>query len=324
MGSCLSILHKTKSINRRKTKDRDILSNTMVGHQDQILAANNLTNLNTKREFHDEKQTTYWLPKDDEEQRRLTGQHFAIKNLYEGNVLPSITEALDFKKGINILDAGCGSAAWIMDMVQEYPNCTYHGCDIDDITYKNIDVKQFIFSIGDVTQRLPYEDSTFDFVHMRFFIAALREEDEWPAAISEAIRVTKPGGMIQMTEFNLQLPTDPSNLFYKTMSACIDLSKSKGQNPHIGNELEKMLSRHNNIKIVQSDGRFCDMSSGTPTAKMFIWDCLEGIKGVQPVIGPKLGINTMDELDDFIVKYKHDLETKESTFYLNSVAVQKL
>lgn len=57
---------------------------------------------------------------------------------------------------------------------------------------------------------------------------------------------------------------------------------------------------------------------------MFIWDCLEGIKGVQPVIGPKLGINTMDELDDFRVKYKHDLETKESTFYLNSVAVQKL
>lgn len=73
MGSCLSILHKTKSINRRKTKGRDILSNTMVGHQDQTLAANNLTNLNTKREFHDEKQTTYWLPKDDEEQRRLTG-----------------------------------------------------------------------------------------------------------------------------------------------------------------------------------------------------------------------------------------------------------
>lgn len=90
-------------------------------------------------------------------------------------------------------------------MVQEYPNCTYHGCDIDDNTYKNIDVKQFIFSIGDITQRLPYEDSTFDFVHMRFFIAALREEDEWPAAISEAIRVTKPGGMIQMTEFNLQV-----------------------------------------------------------------------------------------------------------------------
>jgi hypothetical protein len=73
MGSCLSILQKTKSTNRRKTKDRNILSNTMAGYQDKTLAANNLTNLNTKREFHDEKQTTYWLPKDDEEQRRLTG-----------------------------------------------------------------------------------------------------------------------------------------------------------------------------------------------------------------------------------------------------------
>lgn len=26
-----------------------------------------------KREFHDEKGSTYWLPKDEDEQRRLTG-----------------------------------------------------------------------------------------------------------------------------------------------------------------------------------------------------------------------------------------------------------
>lgn len=30
------------------------------------------------------------------------------------NVLPSVTKALDFQKGITILDVGCGSGVWVM------------------------------------------------------------------------------------------------------------------------------------------------------------------------------------------------------------------
>lgn len=66
------------------------------------------------------------------------------------------------------------------------------------------------------------------------------------------------------------------------------------------------------------------IGSGTPAAKMFIWDSLEGIKSAQRLIGPMLGINTQEELDDFLERYKHDLETKESLVSFNSVAVQKL
>ncbi|KAG1229613.1 hypothetical protein G6F68_006529 [Rhizopus microsporus] len=281
-------------------------------------AVNSMTT-NIKREYHNDKKSSYWLPKDDEEQMRLTGQHYAFKNLYRGNVLPSVTEVLDFQKGINVLDVGCGSG----DMVQEYPNCTYHGCDIDDITNKNISVKQLTFTKGNVIEGLPYEDNTFDFVHMRFFVAALREENEWPTALGEVIRVTKPGGMIQVSDFDLKVPKDTSSLFHKVVLGYHHICKSRGQNPNIGAELEKMLSKHSNIKIVQSDYRTCDMSSGTPTAKMFIWDSLEGVKSAKDVLGPMLGVNTPEELEDFLIRYKHDLETKESLVSFNSVAVQK-
>lgn len=37
---------------------------------------------------------------------------------------------------------------------------------------------------------------------MRLLVLALREE-EWPTAISELIRVAKPGGMIQLLEMDL-------------------------------------------------------------------------------------------------------------------------
>ncbi|RCH90779.1 hypothetical protein CU097_009157 [Rhizopus azygosporus] len=202
--------------------------------------------------------------------------------------MPSVTETLDLEGGITILDVGCSSGAW--NMASEYPNCIYHGCDIVDVTYKNVDVKQFTFSLGNVTNRLPYEDNTFDFVHMRLFVTCLRK-DEWPTAISEVIRVTKPGGMIQLGEFDLQPQNDSSSLYYRILS----------------------------FKDVT-----CDMSSDTYTVKMFIWDNLEVIKSMRRVLDSMLGIHNQKDLISFLKEYKHDLETKESVVGFAAVTVQKL
>ncbi|KAG1042410.1 hypothetical protein G6F43_011913 [Rhizopus delemar] len=188
-----------------------------------------LTTININREFHNDETSAYWLPKDDEEQRRLTGQHFMNRFLYSNippfvciikrNLLNSVKKNMDFEKGIAVLDVGCGSGSWIMDMITDYPNCTYHGCDIVDTTNKILKIDQFTFSQGNVAQKLPYADNTFDFVHMRLLVAALRE-DEWPMAIGELVRVTKSGGMIQLTETEPVLNKDPSSAFYKFIDAC--------------------------------------------------------------------------------------------------------
>lgn len=87
-------------------------------------------------------------------------------------------------------------------MITDYPNCTYHGCDIVDTTNKVLKLNQFTFSYANVITGLPYPENTFDFVNLRFFIFALREE-EWPRVIKEIIRVTKPGGMLQLTESDI-------------------------------------------------------------------------------------------------------------------------
>lgn len=89
-------------------------------------------------------------------------------------------------------------------MINDYPNCTYHGCDIADVTNKVLEIKQFTYKHGNVVKGLPYADNMFDFVHMRFFVYALRKE-EWPIAIKELIRVVKPGGMLQLTEADPQV-----------------------------------------------------------------------------------------------------------------------
>ncbi|EIE82664.1 hypothetical protein RO3G_07369 [Rhizopus delemar RA 99-880] len=162
------------------------------------------TTIESGREFHTEETSTYWLPKDDEEQQRLTGQHFAVKELYGGE--------------ISILDIGCGSGIWVMDMITDYPNCKYYGCDMVDTTNKNIRLPQFEFAIGNVLKGLPYEDNTFDLVHMRLFVFALRE-DQWPIVIKELVRVAKPGCIVQVTEVDLKMPNEDLGAYHKLLVA---------------------------------------------------------------------------------------------------------
>ncbi|PHZ09360.1 S-adenosyl-L-methionine-dependent methyltransferase [Rhizopus microsporus ATCC 52813] len=153
----------------------------------------------SEREFHQVPTSAYWLPKDEAEQRRLADQHFAFKELLGGNIIPCVANNLDLNSGVSILDIGCGAGAWIKDTISDYPNCTYYGCDLVDVTDKETMPKQFVFTIGNVVEGLPYEDNTFDFVHMRLLVLSLREE-EWPLAIKEAVRVTKPRGYLQFVE----------------------------------------------------------------------------------------------------------------------------
>ncbi|EIE79696.1 hypothetical protein RO3G_04401 [Rhizopus delemar RA 99-880] len=237
----------------------------------------NHTTINTNREFHSEETSSYWLPKDEEEQQRLTAQHFAFKELYNGNILRSVRENLDFEKGISVLDVGCGSGAWIM--------------------------------LGNVVQGLPYEDSVFDFVHMRFFIFALRKE-EWPIAIKELIRVTKSGGMLQLME--------------SMFKVIYSIATSKGQNIKITDELEGLLSANDNVKVVQSDYRHCSLNTGTSTAKKLIWNTMKVMKTALPNIKSIIGLESEEDVLKYINEFNYCLSHTECGFDTCCISVQKM
>ncbi|KAG0169791.1 hypothetical protein DFQ30_003228 [Apophysomyces sp. BC1015] len=167
-----------------------------------------MTQVLTQREYHQQDSSSYWLPKDEEEQRRLTGQHCIIKEIFGGkNVLSSVTRIVPLSQGAKVLDIGSGSGAWIFDMASEYPESTFLGVDIVEIVQKNLMTDKTKFYYGDVLEGLDFEDNTFDLVNMRFFVLALRVE-EWPIAIKEALRVTKPGGVIHLMEPEYKMPSD--------------------------------------------------------------------------------------------------------------------
>ncbi|KAG1491939.1 hypothetical protein G6F52_006833 [Rhizopus delemar] len=243
-----------QAYNERRMPSAEELSTTL----NPSVGPNQIT-VDIRREFHNEETSTYWLPKDEDEQKRLTGQHFALKELFGGNMLSSVSDALDFEKGVSVLDIGCGSGVWIMDMINDYPNSTYHGCDIVDVVNKSMKLDQFTFNHGNVAKGLPYADNTFDFVHMRLLVYALRK-DEWPVAIKEAIRVVKPGGILQLVEGEPRLPKDTSCAYYKFTEAINNVGYMRGQNPRVILEIEELVAANDNIKVLQSDARCSDMS----------------------------------------------------------------
>ena len=72
MGNCFPVAHRAQPISDRNIiSQEDTFCNTMTAYKENTTIVNSTTN--TNREFHKEESSTYWLPKDEEEQMRLTG-----------------------------------------------------------------------------------------------------------------------------------------------------------------------------------------------------------------------------------------------------------
>ncbi|KAF7726324.1 hypothetical protein EC973_008904 [Apophysomyces ossiformis] len=208
-----------------------------------------------KREYHEVADSTYWLPKDEEEQSRLTG-----------------------------------------DMASAYPNSTFIGVDIVQVVNPSLMSDKVKFQYGNILHGLEFEDSTFDLVNMRFFVFALKSE-EWPVAIKEVLRVTKPRGIIQMMEPEFKIPENA--IVRSAFTAVMEASMARGQDPYIINKLEKHIEE-TGAKIIEREEKTVNLSSPTALAKKCTWSRIQGIKSVLPVVGPKLGLHSKEDEQRFL------------------------
>ncbi len=66
----------------------------------------------------------YVLPKDLDETNRLDFQHYMLRSFFRGNYLAPIRQPRD------ILDVGCGTGRWAMELATEFPDANVIGVDI--------------------------------------------------------------------------------------------------------------------------------------------------------------------------------------------------
>jgi SAM-dependent methyltransferase len=145
----------------------------------------------------------YDLPKDDQEISRLDFQHYMLRYAFKGNYLAPVSNPRD------ILDVGCGSGRWPMEMALVFPNANVVGVDVvpppaDTGPAAMMRPANYVFVPGNVLEGLPFADASFDFVHQRLLIAAL-PADQWPRVIAELRRVARPGGWVELAEGHIRV-----------------------------------------------------------------------------------------------------------------------
>ena len=146
----------------------------------------------------------YILPSDDEEINRLDFQHYMLRYALRGNY------AAPLRQPRAILDVACGTGRWCVEMATLYPQANVVGFDLAPPATATAETSRpdnVVFTQGNMLEGLPFAENSVDFVHQRLVIVAL-PTDRWVSQIQELLRVTRPGGWIELVEGDL-LPGGP-------------------------------------------------------------------------------------------------------------------
>jgi len=137
----------------------------------------------------------YLFPRHPDEVNRLDLQHFALREALGRNFLAPV-EAPG-----RVLDVGTGTGQWGFEVCYRFPAALVVGFDL--VRGKPRPPRGYRHVRGNLLQGLPFRDESFDLVHQRFLTAGIPVA-AWPRAVRELVRVTHPGGWVELTESPLK------------------------------------------------------------------------------------------------------------------------
>ena len=136
----------------------------------------------------------YLLPKDPLEDQRLNYQHDVLYRTISNHYLAPISPATT-----SILDVGTGTGIWVRDMAILFPQAQIIGVDVSLASLPTPLPPTCLFVQANTLNGLPFPDAQFAFTHQRLLVAGIPAR-HWPAAVGELVRVTRPGGWIELLE----------------------------------------------------------------------------------------------------------------------------
>jgi ubiquinone/menaquinone biosynthesis C-methylase UbiE len=248
----------------------------------------------------------YMLPNFNQEIDRLDLQHYMIRYLLKGNYIAPIA------KPAQILDVGCGTGRWVIEMAREFPQAKLNGIDL-----KHPEEAAAIFPhnshfhAGNVLNGLPFEDSFFDFVHQRLLIFAIPQA-RWQPLVNELVRVTRRGGWVELIEVNptfQHMGPATERLLHLVVQATLKL----GLDPAISQHMGPLLSIAG-LKRVGTSTQLVPLGNwGGQIGTMAIADILAIAQGMKsPVVAQTQ--TTPAEFDNLTMQLAEEAEEYHTTF----------
>ncbi len=211
----------------------------------------------------------------------------------------------DFTGIHRVLDGACGPGGWALEIAYNHPEIEVVGFDVSQamIDYANAQARvqgldNASFEVMNLLKPLDFPDNSFDLVNIRFinFLPAAT----WPQFVRELARVTRPGGLIRLTESEWwYFSTSPAletlnSMVIKAIQVQGGYSQTgrfTGILPILGSLLRDVGCI--NIKLVS---HAIDFSFGTEAYEGFRRDASVVFKLFQPFI-IRMGVATQEELD---------------------------
>lgn len=260
----------------------------------------------------------YVLPHDDQEINRLDFQHYMLRYALHGNF------AAPVRSPASMLDVGSGTGRWAMEMAAYFPDTNVVATDIvtpaDEATATpgfglEKRPENYTFVPGNVLNGLSFADGSFDFVHMRLLIFALPEA-AWPKVIRELVRVTRPGGWIELVETGPQQNAGPAmEMLVQWITAA---SERRGVNPLIGPRVADFLAGSGAANVNRRDIALPVGEYGGRIGKMAETDIFSVMSGVKPLVVSQ-GIASDEAYTAALTQARADINRYRCTlpFYLS-------
>ncbi len=234
--------------------------------------------------------STYFV-QDRSNEEELTRLHAQDQMLTAGmgGVLPEQRDPTNFQR---VLDVGCGTGDWLIETAKTYPTISLLvGVDISKkmLEYAGAQAEaqqvsdRVQFRTMDALRMLEFPNGYFDLVNERLGASFLRKWD-WPKLLSEFQRVTRPGGVIRVTECDLTENNSPAlmhlyDLFLQAMYNAGNFFTLDRRG--VIDELANLLNRHG-LQNVQTRIHLLDCRDGTPLWQPYYENVRHGFRTLLP------------------------------------------
>ncbi|KAG1107803.1 hypothetical protein G6F42_016232 [Rhizopus arrhizus] len=186
---------------------------------------------------------------------RMVSQHYILRTAFGADYSASISLSED-QQGTSktvVLDIGCGSGTWTMEMATQFPHAHFIGVDKHasfphDIKPKNCHFK--LFDISQSSVSLPFMDQSVDYIFQRDLNWDLAETT-WLPLVKEFFRILKPGGWIELVEPDIETYSTSAYEDFLT-NKLIDAFHHRQQDPFISKRLSSFMAVAG-FRRIQSD-----------------------------------------------------------------------
>ncbi|HEU5227701.1 MAG TPA: class I SAM-dependent methyltransferase [Ktedonobacteraceae bacterium] len=222
---------------------------------------------------------------------------------YMGGLFP---ERSDVSSIHDVLDLACGPGGWAMEVAETFPGMQVTGVDLSPLmvayaqaTASEKGIPNIHFREMDVLQPFDFPDDTFDLVNVRL-IFGFMPPAAWPKFLLECMRVTRPGGIIRLTDCENGLSNSLACEQLGRLSAAALKKAGQSFSPDgyhlsITPMLGRLLSDAGG-KNIQRMSHCCDYSAGMEAHIEVFQDVMVGYKLAQPFL-LRMGVATQQELD---------------------------